>query len=116
MVDSVQGNSDKITFVRGVTRTKANAADYTANLGIPLSTNFSDALSDTDVEAVVLATPHTQHARHMMAIATAKKHIFVEKPFTLDIESAIASIEAARNAGVVLALGHNHRFCHRSWK
>jgi predicted dehydrogenase len=63
LVDSIQGNSDKITFALGVTRTTANAADYNVNLGIPLSANFSDALSDTHVEAVLLATPHTKHAK-----------------------------------------------------
>ncbi len=31
LVDSVQGKSEKLTFVRGVTRTPANAADYAAN-------------------------------------------------------------------------------------
>jgi predicted dehydrogenase len=70
--------------VSGVTRTTANAADYAENLGIPISTDFSDALSDTDFMAVVVTTPQTQHAKQMAAIAAAKKHIFVEKPFTLD--------------------------------
>ena len=94
----------------GVTRTTADAADYAENLGIPISTDFSDALSDTDFMAVVVATPQTQHAKQMAAIAAAKKHIFVEKPFTLDTVSAIASVQAARDVGVVIALGHNSRF------
>lgn len=110
LVDSVQGKSEKLTFVRGVTRTPPNAADYAAKLGIPLSADYSDALSDHDVDAIVLATPHTQHAEQMNAAAAAKKHIFVEKPFTLDTSSAISSVEEARDAGVVLALGHNRRF------
>jgi len=80
LVDSVQGKSEKLTFVRGVTRTPPNAADYAAKLGIPLSADYSDALSDHDGDAIVLATPHTQHAQQMSAAAAAKKHIFVEKP------------------------------------
>jgi predicted dehydrogenase len=43
--------------VSGVTRTTENAADYAENLSIPISTDFSDALSDTNFMAVVLATP-----------------------------------------------------------
>lgn len=110
LVDSVQGKSDKVTFVRGFNRTPANVQAYTDRLGIPLSGDYADALNDSNVEAVVLATPHTQHADQMRDAAAAKKHIFVEKPFTLDVPSAKASVAAAKDAGVVLALGHNRRF------
>jgi predicted dehydrogenase len=110
LINSVQGKSDKVTFVSDVTRTPANAADNAVNLGIPLSTNFSNALNYTNVKAIVSAMLHTQHAEQMTAIAAAKKHIFIEKPFTLDTVSAIASVKAARDEGVVLALGQNRRF------
>lgn len=110
LVNSVQGKSDRITFVRGVTRTPAKAADYAAKQGFPLTGAFEDALRDSGVEAVVLATPHTQHAEQMIAAAAAGKHIFVEKPFTLSKASAEESVAAAKQAGVTLALGHNRRF------
>jgi predicted dehydrogenase len=45
-----------------------------------------------------------------MRAARAGKHVFVEKPFTLDRASALAAAQACRDAGVVLALGHNRRF------
>lgn len=110
LVNSVQGKSEKITFIRGVTRTPSKAADYAAKQGFPLSDSYADALTDPEVEAVVLSTPHTQHAEQMIAAAAAGKHIFVEKPFTLSKASAEESVAAAQQAGVVLALGHNRRF------
>ena len=67
-------------------------------------------LADAEVEAVVLATPHSQHAAQVAAAARAGKHVFVEKPFTLDVTDARAAAQACRDAGVVLALGHNRRF------
>ena len=110
LVDSVQGKSDKISFVRGVTRTPSKVQDYARAQGFPLSADYADALGDPSVAAVVLATPHTQHAEQMSAATKAGKHIFVEKPFTLDKASAQTSVDAAQRAGLVLALGHNRRF------
>jgi|TARA_B100000315_G_scaffold24734_1_gene21386 predicted dehydrogenase len=110
LVTSVQGKSDLIRFTRGVTRTPSKAADYAAEMGFPLDDDYAAALADPEIDAVVLATPHTQHAEQMEAAAAAGKHIFVEKPFTLTKESAAASVAAAEKAGIVLALGHNRRF------
>jgi predicted dehydrogenase len=62
------------------------------------------------VDAVVLATPHSQHAPQIIAAAAAGKHIHVEKPVTLDRASADAAIAAAQRADVVLAVGYCRRF------
>ena len=110
LVTSVQGKSDLIQFTRGVTRTPSKAADFAREMGFSLDDDYAAALADPEIDAVVLATPHTQHAEQMEAAAAAGKHIFVEKPFTLTKESAEASVAAAERAGIVLALGHNRRF------
>ena len=67
-------------------------------------------LADPKIDAVVLATPHSQHAEQTIAAARAGKHIFVEKPFTLTKASAEGAVDAVEGTGVVLALGHNRRF------
>jgi predicted dehydrogenase len=59
---------------------------------------------------VILTTPHSLHAEHVMQAAKAGKHVFVEKPFTLTAESGERAAAACREAGVVLAVGHNRRF------
>ena len=110
LVNSVHGKSDKIKFTAGCTGRKDRAKDFCAEKGIDLRDGLADLLTDPTLDAVVLATPHSQHADQVIAAAAAKKHIFVEKPFTLDKASAAAAAEAARHAGVVLALGHNRRF------
>ena len=77
---------------------------------MPLVDSYERLLADPDVDAVVLATPHSQHERQMLAAAAAGKHIHVEKPITLDRASADAAVAAARKAGVVLAVGYCRRF------
>lgn len=111
LVDSVQGlNGARLRFVAGATGTPAKAADYAAARGITLHGSFEEALADPRVQAVALATPHAQHAAQVIAAARAGKHVFVEKPFTLRKADAEAAVAACREAGVVLALGHNRRF------
>src|SRR5262249_13982728 len=53
---------------------------------------------------------HSRHAEQIALAAAAGKHIFVEKPMTLDLASARAAAQAADKAGVMLAVGFNRRF------
>ncbi|WP_458096827.1 Gfo/Idh/MocA family protein [Roseomonas sp. WA12] len=111
LVNSVQGrNGAGIRFVAGATRTPEKAQSWAAEKGLDLLPDFNAVLADPRVQAVVLATPHGQHAEQVISAARAGKHVFVEKPFTLSKASAEAAVEACQNAGVVLALGHNRRF------
>jgi predicted dehydrogenase len=110
LVASVAGNTDDIKFVRAYTRTRASAQDFCRNNNIPLADSCEQILRDPDVDAVVLATPHSQHQAQALAAAAARKHIFVEKPITLDRASADVVVAAAREAGVVLAVGLARRF------
>ncbi len=75
-----------------------------------LCNDLAPILADRSIHAVVLATPHSQHAEQVILAANSGKHVFVEKPFTLDVRTARAAANACREAGMVLALGHNRRF------
>lgn len=110
LVTSVQGASAHIKFTAGVTRTKSKAEDFCSEQRIDLRDSYDDLLNDPDIDAVVLATPHTQHEDQIIAAAKAGKHVFTEKPFTLDRPSAERAVAVCEEAGVALALGHNRRF------
>jgi predicted dehydrogenase len=110
LVSSVQGKSADIRFVLAHTRTHATAEEFCRSRGLRLIDSYEQVLSDDDVDAVVLATPHSLHERQIMAAAAAGKHIFVEKPITLDRAGAENAVDAARRAGVVLAVGYCRRF------
>jgi predicted dehydrogenase len=110
LVNSVQGKSHDITFVAAHTRTRATAEGFCREKGIPFVGTYAEILADPAIDAVVLATPHSQHAEQVMQAAAAGKHVFVEKPMTLDLASARTAAEAARKAGVLLAVGFCRRF------
>jgi len=111
LVDAVSTPpSENIRFTRAVARNPDTVREFCAARGLSVSADFAATLADPAIDAFVLATPHSQHAAQIIAAARAGKHVFVEKPFTLDVESAQAAARACRDAGVVLALGHNRRF------
>lgn len=111
LVDSAAApRSSAIRFTHAVARTPDNARAFCAKHDLRFSTDLADLLAEPSIQAVVFATPHSQHADQVARAAAAGKHVFVEKPFTLDLASAERAAEACRRAGVVLALGHNRRF------
>ena len=110
LVASVQDRSDDIRFVVAHTRTLAAAEDFCREQSVPLADSYQRILADPNVDAVVLATPHSLHEQQVLAAAAAGKHIHVEKPITLDRAGADAAVAATRKAGVVLAVGYCRRF------
>ena len=110
LVASVQGKSEHIRFVAGATRTPAKAADFCREQGIRLVDGYEQLLADRDIEALVLATPHSQHCEQIIAAARAGKHVFVEKPLGLDAKEAEVAVRACAEARVTLAVGYNWRF------
>ena len=103
-------NSDTIRFVAGATRTVTPEVEaFAKKHGLRLLANYDAVLADREIDAVVLATPHSMHGAQVIAAAAAKKHVFCEKPFTLTKREAEDAVAAVRKAGVTLALGYNRR-------
>ena len=111
IVESVQQGSDVIRFVAGATRTVSpEITAFAEAQQVRLADSYEALLADREVDAVVLATPHSMHAAQVIAAAAAGKHVFSEKPFALTKAHAETAVAAARNAGVTLGLGYNRRF------
>jgi predicted dehydrogenase len=106
-------DSKKINITSGFTRTPSNASDFIAETGIKLYEEYGQLLKDKDVDAIILATPHSMHVEQIKLAAEHKKHIYVEKPIALTLNETRAALEAARTAGVEIAVGFQRR-CHPS--
>jgi predicted dehydrogenase len=110
LIESVQGKSNKIGFVAAVTRNPADKRALAERFGLTLTARFTDVLADRAIDAVILATPHSQHAGEIIAAAKAGKHVFCEKPFTLTRGDAQAAIAACQAASITLHVGFNRRY------
>ena len=72
LANSVQGrNGTGLRFVAGATRSPDKARGWAAEKGIDLLPDLDAVLADPRVKAVVLATPHRQHAAQVVAAARA---------------------------------------------
>ena len=109
IVESVQGKSKRLRFIRGVSKEPALVRDLAVAKGFQLSTEFEEAVADPRVQAVFLATPHSLHVEQICAVAAAGKPVWCEKPLALTRAEAARAIEACRKASVPFALGNNKR-------
>ncbi|MGZ3282608.1 MAG: Gfo/Idh/MocA family protein [Xanthobacteraceae bacterium] len=81
-----------------------------AALGIATAARLEDALTNRNVDAVILCTPQQQHAEQIIAAAKSGRHVFCEKPLCTTAIDAQAAIAAANTAGIQLGIGHERRF------
>ncbi|HVZ54621.1 MAG TPA: Gfo/Idh/MocA family oxidoreductase, partial [Pseudolabrys sp.] len=109
IVRSVQGKSQRLRFIRGVSKEPELVADFARAQGFDLTTEFEEAVADPRVQAVFLATPHSLHVRQIETVAAAGKPVWSEKPLALTRAEAARAVEACRKAGVPFALGNNKR-------
>lgn len=69
-----------------------------------------EAIADPMIDAIVIATPPSKHLETALQAIAAGKHVYVEKPLTLDSASATQMVDAAHAAGLVLMTGHILQF------
>lgn len=103
-------DSAVIQLVLGVDPDPQRRSLVSEQLGISTAATFEDALTNPEVDAVVLCTPHGFHAEQIRAAARAGKHVFSEKPFTVTSIEARAALDAVRDAGIQVGIGHERRF------
>ena len=84
IAQSIQHKSKLINFTLGVTKEINETKEFADKMSMQLSDSFEFALQQKDIQAVVLATPHSLHAEQIIAAANAGKHVFCEKPLGLD--------------------------------
>lgn len=78
------------------------AATRAAEYGVEISGGVDVALNHPDVEIIVNLTIPAAHVEVATAAVRAGKHVWTEKPFSLDRESGLELLEAAKAAGVRL--------------
>ena len=77
---------------------------------VPWAKSYDGMLADGAIDAVVIATPTGTHAELSIRASRAGKHIFCEKPVSLDRQAALDAIAAAEAARVTFQVGFHRRF------
>ncbi len=74
------------------------------------ASSFDSILSDDRVDAVAIATPTGTHAELATRAAQAGKHVFCEKPISLDRAATVRVLDAVAAADRVFQVGFHRRF------
>ena len=96
----------RLVAVHGGSRAPGLAEDY----GMDFEPSLEALLSRSDVDAVIVASPHQVHADQVIAAADQGKHVLVEKPMATNVADCDAMIAACDDAGVTLSVIQTLRY------
>jgi myo-inositol 2-dehydrogenase/D-chiro-inositol 1-dehydrogenase len=83
----------------------------TAQFNIPkVTSDYTTLLTDSQIDAVLVASSTDTHVEICQAAAKAGKHIFCEKPIALDLEQIDETLAIVEKAGIKFQVGFNRRF------
>jgi predicted dehydrogenase len=94
-----------------------NKSDYSAHSlinqrysHIKCTVDYQEILTDSSVDAVIIATPVGTHGTLAEQALNSGKHVFVEKPLATSSEEAASLVDIANNRGLTLFIGHLYLF------
>lgn len=97
-------------LVAACRRDPAGLEEFSSRYGIRAYSGYHQLLSDSQVEAVLIATPHHLHGSIAIEAARAGKHIMLEKPMALNIGDCRDINREVATAGTRLMVGQSARF------
>lgn len=74
--------------------------------GIKFEEDWNQFLTDDKVDGFIIATPPNTHYAIAMGAILNNKHVFIEKPMTLDPKEAATIMDAAALKNLVVMVGH----------
>jgi predicted dehydrogenase len=92
--------------IAGGSRAAALAQEY----GAVCETSVEALVSRRDIDAVLISTPHCEHAEQAIAAASHGKHVLLDKPMAASVEECDRILGTVRAAGVKLMIMYGQRF------
>jgi predicted dehydrogenase len=96
----------ELKAIAGGSRAAALAQAY----GVDAETSVDALLARRDIDAVLISTPHSEHAVQAIAAAAQHKHILLDKPMATSVAECDRILAAVRHAGVKLMIMYGQRF------
>ena len=94
-----------IKYVCDIIEEKAVKVKEKFALEAEVITDYKIALADKEVDAVWVLTPNYAHYTITMDALKAGKHVFCEKPITVDYKKSVEMAEEAKKQGKLLNIG-----------
>ena len=105
---SISGaDNSNLTSVFGRNEQKTNA--FAKKFNISAHHQLVDFLSSSDLDAVYVATPHTEHFIFTLEAIKSGKHVLCEKPFSMNAHESMILVDLAESANIFLMEGFMYR-------
>ncbi len=101
---------DELELVAVVDVERSKAETIAAEYGGTVYTSLTDALADSEFDAVAVCTPTGAHAEVAIEALRAGKHVIIEKPAEVTLEKTDEIIAAQQEAGTKVTVISQHRF------
>jgi predicted dehydrogenase len=101
---------DLITVTHVASRNPSRAAAYAARYGIGSHCRSYDELLDSPIDAVYVPLPAALHGTWSIRALQAGKHVLCEKPFAANETEAIAMVDMARSAELIIMEAMHYRY------
>ena len=89
-------------------KTRADVLAQRTGANLVTDDNYA-AISHSEVDAVVVATPEHEHVEAVVQAAELGKPVFLEKPLALTLEDGDLIADAVKKSGVELFVGYSRR-------
>ena len=110
LAKSIQGKSRKIRIISCYSKSKKKRINFSKKYKTSYHDSYSSIIKDSNIDAVILTTPHSLHAKHTIQALQNGKHVFVEKPMATKYLDAKKMYLAAKKYNKILSVGHNRRY------
>jgi predicted dehydrogenase len=95
----------------GVADVRLEAAQAMAeHLGGQSFATYQQLAESLELDAVIICTPPISHPEIAQYFTRRQVHVLCEKPLSIDAKSAVAMLESARQAGVLLTMASKFRY------
>jgi UDP-2-acetamido-3-amino-2,3-dideoxy-glucuronate N-acetyltransferase len=85
---------------------EARSQEMSNTYGVMVARDFDKLLQDSNVQAVAVAAPASQHFELAKKALLAGKDVFIEKPLALRLNEGQVLVDLARRHGRILMVGH----------
>ncbi|MFQ3361387.1 MAG: putative dehydrogenase [Alphaproteobacteria bacterium] len=103
-------DSEKINITHGVDPFGDKMDDFAKEYGIEILSDYTQALENKDIDAIILATPNKLHHENIIEAVNAGKQVFCEKPLALSVDGAKKALDVCAKNNITLGLGHERRY------
>jgi len=101
--------SDKLKIVAAYSRSEEKRAAFEKEFGVPGVPDMKTLLASPEIKGVVLTVPNEQHLPLAEQVASAKKHVYTEKPIAQTLEDGLKIAALQEQHGVTVTVGHSAR-------